>query len=422
MASFSSRSSYSSGSPMRRTMLMSSSSGPSGLQAGSGSVYGGAGGFGVRISQASFNRASSMNQSVSEKATMQSLNNRLASYLEKVRSLEEANATLELNIRQFLGAKLLPEAHDWTVFQAEIKNIQNEIALASRANSSIFLAADNAKLAADDFKLKYENELAMHQMVDADMNGLRAVLGELTNAKSSLKQDIEGLKFELIKMSETHKKDLQDIQSQMGGQVNVEVDAAPQEDLSAAMDEIRRYYQGVTEKNHKDLEAWFLTKTTELNSEVSARTVTLESSKSEITDTRRIMQNLEIELESQLSMIDSLRSNLGDTQGRYGNILAGYQRQVSSLEEQLADLRAGLVAQGEEYKMLLDIKTRLELEITEYRRLLDGELLNVGGIKKQTNRFIDFREFAEVSGKHILYPYCYTYSRALPRLYQLHYL
>lgn len=56
------------------------------------------------------------------------------------------------------------------------------------------------------------------------------------------------------------------LRSQMGGQVNVAVDASPSTDLNQVMSEIREHYEGVISKNRKDLEAWYQNKVRGYNS------------------------------------------------------------------------------------------------------------------------------------------------------------
>ncbi|OCT62024.1 hypothetical protein XELAEV_18043108mg [Xenopus laevis] len=322
----------------------------------------------------------------SEKYTMQNLNDRLAAYLEKVRSLEKANGELEIKIRDWYQKQAPGPATDYSHYYKMIEDLRNKILGATMDNASLLLQIDNAKLAADDFRTKYETELALRMNVEADINGLRRVLDDLTIARSDLEIQIESLKEELAYLKKNHEEEMNALRGQATGQVNVEMDAAPAADLTKTLSEMRNQYENLAEKNRREVEEWYFKKTEELNKEVASSSSLIQTSKTEITDLKRTLQSLEIELQTQLNMKSALEGSLAETEGRYCVQLSQIQDLISNVEAQLADLRSDMEHQSHEYKILMDVKTRLEQEIATYRRLLEGEDAHLSQSQKDGSR------------------------------------
>ncbi|XP_069809675.1 keratin, type I cytoskeletal 17-like [Dendropsophus ebraccatus] len=308
-----------------------------------------------------------------EKETMQNLNNRLASYLDKVKALEHANADLEAKIKEwYLKHQQQTVQKDYSKYFAIIEDLQRKILAESTENARGILQIDNAKLAADDFRMKYENEATIYQTVESDIGGLRRLLDDLNFSKANLVSQLESLKEEIECLKRNHEEEMKALRGQKGD-INVEMDAAPGIDLSKLLSEMRTQYEEIAEQNRRKAEQWFNEKSGELNREISHSSEMVESHKSQLTELRRTVQELEIELQAQLAMKSSLESSLAETECSYSTQLAQLQGYVVNIEEQLSQVRSDLERQNAEYTLLLDIKTRLEMEIETYRRLLDGE-------------------------------------------------
>uniref|UniRef100_A0A8C1ZTD0 Keratin 18a, tandem duplicate 2 n=1 Tax=Cyprinus carpio TaxID=7962 RepID=A0A8C1ZTD0_CYPCA len=259
-----------------------------------------------------------------EKVTMQTLNERLVSYSEKVRSLEEASSELEVKIRHVLEKKD-PDTKDYSHYQATLDKLCKEILVMVKSNANVSLQIDNAKLAADDYRVKYENELHLRQNVEADINALKKMLDDTNVARLHLENDVVGMKVEL--MSELYS------QINQSG-VEVDVDALKGQDVAKIMEEMRAKYENIVLKNQEELKIWQESKISLIQVQVTENTEALKEAKTQVSVSHRQMQTLETELQT---LIGSVRD--------------------STLE----------------YQALFNIKMVLEAEIATSRRLLDGE-------------------------------------------------
>ncbi|XP_075702554.1 keratin, type I cytoskeletal 19-like [Rhinoderma darwinii] len=308
-----------------------------------------------------------------EKETMQLLNNRLASYMEKVCSLEQENSQLEKNIRQWYEKNQPNGLPDCSNYFRTIKELQNQIPAAYVENAKVFLDMDNAKLAADDFRNKLELEMGLRKNIESDVNGLRRVRERLQMEICDLDMTVHNLQDELQELKKNHEEEVNCLRTQLGARVSVEVNAAPCVDLNSLLSEIRKQYENLMDRNLQEVEEIFLARSEELSREMISGAEQLQSVSGDLIELKRNVQTLEIELQSQLSMKFALEESLFETESSFGSQLAQLQFIINNVESELAQIRFDLEQQNVAYKLLMDQKNHLELEIATYKRLLEGQ-------------------------------------------------
>ncbi|XP_024592140.1 keratin, type I cytoskeletal 18 [Neophocaena asiaeorientalis asiaeorientalis] len=395
------------------------------------SVYAGAGGSGSRISVSrstsvrggwgSGNLGAGMAGGLvgvggiqGEKETMQDLNDRLASYLERVRSLEADNRRLESKIREHLEKKG-PQVRDWGHYLKTIEDLRVQIFASSVDNARIVLQIDNARLAADDFRVKYETELAMRQSVESDIHGLRKVIDDTNVTRLQLETEIEALKEELLFMKKNHEEEVKGLQNQIANSgLTVELDAPKAQDLSKIMADIRAQYDELAQKNREELDKYWSQQIEESTTVVTSQTAEIGAAEMTLTELRRTVQSLEIDLDSMRNLKASLENSLREVEARYAMQMEQLNGVLLHLESELAQTRAEGQRQTQEYEALLNIKVKLEAEINTYRRLLeDGEDFNLGDAvdssnsmqtiqKTTTLKFVDGKVVSETSDTKVL--------------------
>ncbi|CAL8290091.1 unnamed protein product [Lota lota] len=347
------------------------------LRNNAGSVFGGAGGRGTRVSIASLEGLRNVLRkeperdaatpapvaiATDDKKTMRGLNERLSGYLGRVGQLEKANNKLQDEIDEILAKRSAPDGRDWNEIKKPLDALRKKIKDMTMDIAKLVMHIENSKLANDDFQNKLDAEKQSCRSVKHDLIGLKKINDDTQLHRQQLESQVESVKEELAILKKDHDDEVKVLRQKiMDSSIIVEVDSK-ESDLAETLNKVRYQYEKLAKKNQKEADNWYQSKFENVKVEEAKNTEVLQSGKLELKDLHRQKQKLEIDIQSMLSMIRSLEDTLKDTEKRYGGELSHLRRHVRDLEAELGQLRGEVERQGEAYQDLLHVKMKLEAE------------------------------------------------------------
>nr|XP_025963703.1 glial fibrillary acidic protein isoform X2 [Dromaius novaehollandiae] len=280
-----------------------------------------------------------------EKVEMMELNDRFASYIEKVRLLEQQNKVLVVELNQ---ARDQEPSRLADIYQEELRDLRHHVEQLATAKARLEIERDN---------------------LAEDLGGLRQKLQD----EVDLERRVGSLQEEITFLRKVHDEELRELQEQLAQhQVHIEMDVS-KPDLTAALREIRTQYESMAASNIQETEEWYKSKFADLTDAAARHAEALRLAKQEANDYRRQLQALTCDLEALRGSNESLERQLREMEDRYALETAGYQDTVLRLEEDIRSLKEEMARHLQEYQDLLNVKLALDIEIATYRKLLEGE-------------------------------------------------
>ncbi|XP_067259524.1 keratin, type I cytoskeletal 47 kDa isoform X2 [Chanodichthys erythropterus] len=342
-----------------------------GLRTVGGALSAAGGSFRASFRAGSGSFSEAMSNIINEKQLLQVLNDRLATYLEKVKRLETTNHELNEKLRAFT-ANRVHTSFNLEPYEIQIMPLREKLLFLIQEHTRISLAMDNAKLAADDFRMKFETELAMRQSVESDIAGLKTLKKEYESTNIMLQQELTALDKECTDLKKLHHEEMISLRGHMAGTVTVDIKEIESTDLSRVLAEIRSEYEMVIERNRRELESWYTKQLQKKQKETTEITEITISGSSEITENRKQSLSLQAQLDSVLMKKANVEQRLVEVQAQYQSQIFSLSQLAGSLEGELTSVRENAMQQSRDYQLLLSTKVQLEREISTYKALLEG--------------------------------------------------
>ncbi|KFW03583.1 Keratin, type II cytoskeletal 75, partial [Fulmarus glacialis] len=318
-----------------------------------------------------------------EKEQIKTLNNKFASFIDKVRFLEQQNKVLETKwtLLQEQGQKNNSGKNNLDpLFEAYINNLKRQLANLLNERGRMDGELKNMQDLVEDFKNKYEEEINRRTAAENEFVVLKKDVDAAYMNKVELEAKVDALTDELSFLRALYDAELAQLSAQVSDTaVILSMDNNRDLDLSSIIAEVKAQYEDIANRSRAEAEAWYQTKFEELQATAGKHGDDLRNTKGEISELNRLIQRIRSEIENTRNQCATLQTAIGDSEERGELALKDAKAKMIDLEDALQKAKADMARQLREYQELMNVKLALDIEIATYRKLLEGEESSLGG-------------------------------------------